>query len=380
MKRLFLIGVCGLVFSISSLSQVMQASFGPGTTISRVKIYIKPTLAGGPVNGNISTFQFAVSIAAGITPVPTLTIIGTPAFGGGWVITPPYVEDGFRHYDIVSATAGNLVLGANVELEVMQLEFTGGPVTVNDVALYTLPGGGGSTGNGLFYCTGAANSMEGQLYYDRGGVTVVNNNSYTGALPSSATIGGILLPVKWLGFNAIKQGNNALLNWVVANEDANHHYELLRSSNGTDYTTIATVLKSTNGNTNYNYTDVGINSLGASTLYYRIKQVDIDGKTSYSDIRTLRLDKNEGLITIFPNPVTEGFYISIPFENRDNRMVQLKLVGTNGQLVASRQITTSQAANYYFDIKDKSIAAGNYYLQIIHEEKTMETKKIIIKR
>lgn len=366
-----------LFASISGFGQIMQASIGAGTNATRVIIYIKPTTA---VNGNISTLQFDVAVPGVTVPLPTLSIVGVPTIGSGWIITPTYIEDGYRHYEILTAAVFTINIGANVETPVMELEFSGGPVTSSNVSLVTLPQGGAMTGNALFLCTGAIFSVEGQLYYPRAGTTVINEMSYTGSLPSFATIAGILLPVKWLSFSAIKQGNNALLNWAVANENANHHFELLRSINGTDYTTIATVNKSTNGNTNYNYTDVAINNLAATTLYYRIKQVDVDRKISYSDIRTLGLDKQEGQITIFPNPVTEGFYVSIPFTNRDNSIVKLNLTAANGQFVMSRQITTTQAANYYFDIKNKALAAGEYYLQIIFEDKLMGTRKLFINR
>lgn len=277
----------------------------------------------------------------------------------------------------MSSNGGPLTLGAGVELEVMELEFTGGPVTANNVSLYTLPGGG-ATGNALFLCTGAATSTEGQLYYNRGGVTLVNNTSYTGGLPSSATIGGVVLPVNWLSFNVVKQGKDGILNWAVANEDANHHYELQRSTNGTNYTPIATVNKSTNGSTTYNYTDLNITNLGATVLYYRIKQVDINGRITYSDIRTLRLDIKGNQISIFPNPAIEGFYVNIPFINPDNRIVKLNLIAANGQVMATRQITAVMASNYYFDIKSKAFAAGSYNLQIIAEDKIIETKRLNI--
>jgi hypothetical protein len=376
MKRIILIGFCVLSGYLTSYTQIMQASIGTGTTSTRIKIYIKPSLT--LTAGNISTFQFDVAIDQSITPVPSLNFVGTPAFGSGWVIQPPYIEDGFRHYEVVSSLGGSLTLGAGVELEVMQLEFSGGPVTPNNVALYTLPLGG-ATGNALFLCTGAATSTEGQLYYNRGGVTVVNNLSYTGALPSSATLGGVVLPLNWLSFNVIKQGSDGLLNWVVANDDDNHHYELQRSANGTsDFKTIATVNKS--GNADYKYTDANINSFGATTLYYRIKQVDVNGRTSYSDVRLLRLDVKGNLINVFPNPVKKGFYVNIPFNNSERGNVKLNLVGNNGQLVRSRQITTVQASNYYFDIADMALAAGSYNLQIVFDEKIMETKKLNIIR
>lgn len=375
--KYFLSALFFLLATINGFGQVMQASIGAGTTPNRVIIYIRPLTA---VNGNISTLQFDVAIPSVASPQPVMNIVGTPAIGSGWTVTPTYIEDGYRHYEILTAAVFTVNIGAGVETQVMELEFSGGPASANNVSLLTLPQGGMNTGNALFLCTGAASSVEGQLYYTRPGTTVINNMSYTGTLASSATVGGILLPVNWLSFNVIKQGDNALLNWSIANENANRHYELQRSSNGSVYTTIAIVNRSANGNTSYQYTDIGINHTGSKILYYRIKQVDVDGKYSYSDIRFITLDKTAIEVTVFPNPVTTGFYVSIPFENRDNSKVKLNLIGTNGQFIASNTITTLQSANYYFDIKDQFLAGGNYYLQIIYQEKILATKKIIINR
>jgi Secretion system C-terminal sorting domain len=266
----------------------------------------------------------------------------------------------------------------------MELELSGGPALAADVSLQSFgfdntngfPGG--NSGNIIFFCSGAANSTEGQLFYTRPGTTVINNPSYTGPLPSSASL-GIVLPLNWLSFNVVKQGNDGLLNWSVANDDDNHHYELQRSVNGTsDFKTIATVNKS--ASTDYKYTDAAINNLGTSILYYRIKQVDINGRTSYSDTRLLRLDVKGNQISVFPNPVKKGFYVNIPFNNSERGNVKLNLVGISGQLIRSRQITTAQASNYYFDIADMALAAGSYNLQIVFDEKIMETKKLNIIR
>jgi hypothetical protein len=358
MKHL-LYTVLFLFASISGFTQVMQASIGTGSSPTRVMIYIKPTLA---VNGNISTLQFDVALPSAVTPEPIMSIVGTPAIGTGWIVTPTYIEDGYRHYEILTAAVFNVNIGAGVETPVMELQFSGG-VSSSSVSLVTLPQGGANTGNALFLCTGAATSVEGQLYYPRPGTSVINNLSYTGGLASSATVGGILLPIKWLSFDVIKQGNNALLSWSVANELTNHHYELERSSNGINYTNIGIVNKSANGNTTYNYTDVEINNLNATILYYRIKQVDTDGKSSYSDTRFITIDKK-----------------SIPFENRDNSIVKLNLISANGQFIGSREITTQQASNYYFNIKDRAIAAGEYYLQIIFKGELIGTKKLLVNK
>jgi Secretion system C-terminal sorting domain len=379
MKKI-LIAVFGLLFTSSIFSQTMQASIGPGTSSTRIKIYVRPITA---VNGNISTFQFDVAIASGIAPVPTLSIIGVPAFGTGWVISPSYLEDGFRHYEIISAAAGTLVLNAGMELEVMELEFAGGPVASNNVALYTLPGGGVNTGNALFLCTGAANSVEGQLYYNRGGVTVVNNLSYTGALPSSATISGVTLPINWLVFNAIKQNNDALINWTVSDEGTNDHYELQRSLNGSVFSPVATIAKNAAGSGvhDYAYTDRGITTLGSPVIYYRLKQVDMDGKSSYSEIRKINISLRSDLITVYPNPVKDGFYVVIPgLQQNSQKNIKLVLTSSSGQLVQTKDISSLQAANYYFDVRGLSLAGGNYFLQIIREGVVLDKKQLFISK
>jgi hypothetical protein len=376
MKRILSVASL-LVAAVYSFGQTMQASIGAGSSSTRVILYVKPTAA---VNGTISTLQFSVAINASITPVPSVAIIGTPAFGVTWNIDAPYTEGGYQIYDFTTAASPAIVIASGVETPVMEIEFSGGPVAAANVMLLTLPAGGATTGNTLFFCSGAATSVEGQLYYARPGTTVVNNNSYTGALNSTATIGAVVLPLKWLSFNVVKQGNNGFLNWVVSNEDDNHHYELQRSTNGINFSNIANVNKSLNGNTVYNYTDANITTAGSSILYYRIKQVDINGRISFSDTRILRINAPANLISVFPNPVKDGFYVNAAIGNSNTKKVQLNLVNAAGQIICSKETVPAQAANYYFDISNKVIAAGNYSLQVILDAKLIGTTKIFINR
>jgi hypothetical protein len=363
-----------LFVSLCGFGQVMQASIGAGSTASRVKVYIKPTTA---VNGFINTFEFDVAISAGITPVPTLSIVGTPAFGISWYADPSFVEDGYRHYHFINLTNPSITIGAGVETQVMELQFSGGPVFANSVSLITLPGGGANAIAWYFF-SGCANSVSGQLYYTRPGTTVVNNLSYLGPLPSSATMGGVLLPINMLSFNVARQGKDAFIKWSVANDDADHHYELQRSSDGNNFTTITSINRTTTGNPTYHYTDEGINDLSDTILYYRVKLVDVNKKIDYSEVRSLKLEIKKIQVNIFPNPVKEGFNVNIPFIYSINGIVKLNLIGANGQMIRSKELPASQATKYYFSISDLNLTAGNYYLQVILAGKLLETKKILI--
>lgn len=378
MKYLFSLAFSFLLLTNSN-GQTIKASIGTGSANTRVLIYLTSTPL-AVVGASLSTLQFDVAIPASIVPIPNLTIVGTPTIGSGWAIQPSYVEDGFRHYEIYTANTFSASIGTT-DTPVMELQFTGGPVAANNVSLVTLPGGGATTLNALFLCTGiGANSDENSgLYYTRSGVNVVNNLSYSGGPASTATIGGILLPVKWLSFDVVKQQNDGLVSWSVENEENNNFYEVQRSLNGVDFITIGTVNKSGTGSGihQYTYTDVNLSRNNSAVLYYRLKQVGMDNRTTYSDIRSLRLDLSSD-INVYPNPVKKGFYVSMPFTNPDSRLVKLDLISNAGQIVQSRQVTTAQARNYYFDISQLKLAAGQYQLRIFFEGQVLDSRKLLI--
>ncbi|MEJ7828740.1 MAG: DUF4331 domain-containing protein, partial [Segetibacter sp.] len=93
------------------------------------------------------------------------------------------------------------------------------------------------------------------------------------------------LPVTFVKFTADKTGQKVLLRWTVANEVNVSRYEVEQSVDGLRYQKIGTVSAGANSN-NYELTDANP-SLSKSNLY-RIKQVDKDGKVSYTDIRMVK--------------------------------------------------------------------------------------------
>ncbi len=361
MKRFLLLATIFCVSISTVFSQAMQASLGVGTSSGRIKIYVRPTAA---VSGTIATFQFNVAIPATVTPAPTLTIMGTPPLGL-WTVNDSYVEDGFRHYNLTSVALFNLVLAANQELEVMQLQFSGG-VASTDVSLYTLPGGGsGGTGagNGLFYCSGAIYAVEGQLYYNRGGVTVINENSYTGALPSSATISGVVLPIAFTSFSVQKDQTDALLNWTIENADLfTHHFDVERSTDGVNFEKVGTVPYNTALNGAYSYTDPNVTVLQKSIVYYRIKSVDVNGSSKLTNIKNLRFDKANYNVSVYPNPATRTITLSLNADNAST--VALRIFDAAGQQVMTTQVKMQKGLNLIPQDVSK-LAAGTYQILLV---------------
>jgi hypothetical protein len=88
-------------------------------------------------------------------------------------------------------------------------------------------------------------------------------------------------PVEFTGFDATKVSNGVLLTWNVATEANVKNYEVEKSADGRNYNKIGQV-KATNSNS-YSFTDI---QASTGIVYYRIKNVDNDGKFKYSTVLT----------------------------------------------------------------------------------------------
>lgn len=123
------------------------------------------------------------------------------------------------------------------------------------------------------------------------------------------------LPISLTSFDLTKtQNKQVLLKWSTASEVNNDYFVIQNSVDGQQWQFVSKISgNGTTTNTNY-YTFIDQKPLNGLS-YYRIKQVDFDGQTSYTPIKSISFDKliNDKALRIFPNPVThhlsiEGFY------------------------------------------------------------------------
>jgi hypothetical protein len=119
---------------------------------------------------------------------------------------------------------------------------------------------------------------------------------------------GNALPVTISSFTAERKGSTNLLQWITSTEANNLGFEIERSADGRNFTKVGYVASSaTNGNStqpiSYNFTDA-LPLTGNN--YYRLKQIDKDGKTSYSNIALVKgnFGKELTLTAVYPNPAT----------------------------------------------------------------------------
>ena len=129
---------------------------------------------------------------------------------------------------------------------------------------------------------------------------------------SPFTMGSItsILPLTWLSvignLNAQKQ---VTINWQVQENNV-ATYLVEKSSDGYNFISIATLISKGNGKYNYIFVEQTPSFEGVrEALYYRIKQIDLDGRYSYSIIIKLA-NQHISTLAIYPNPVKNSAVIS----------------------------------------------------------------------
>ncbi|MBK8775331.1 MAG: T9SS type A sorting domain-containing protein [Chitinophagaceae bacterium] len=177
------------------------------------------------------------------------------------------------------------------------------------------------------------------------------------------------LPVTGFTFSAIKASQNtSLLKWSTLSETANLGFAVEKSINGVNYTQVAFINSSSINGSGAVYQFIDQQPQRGKN-YYRIKQVDIDNRFSYSSVKILNFDIKP-VIQIGPNPATD--FITIKTE-LGNAKTSVKLFNQQGQLLQTAAATSQQL----FKLPASNLPNGVYYLQV-NNDGNIETQKILI--
>ena len=167
------------------------------------------------------------------------------------------------------------------------------------------------------------------------------------------------------------------MNWTVANETASvDRYEIERSLDGSTFKKINSFLKSngTNNTNTYNYIDANISEAKSNgTIYYRIKQVDIDGRFVYSEIKNIKSSQGNWSMTVFPNPVKTNaiLQVDVPASSQ----LHYSIVTSSGKSIQNNTMQVNKGINTE-TISMNNFASGTYLLTVMIG-KTSKTIKII---
>jgi hypothetical protein len=104
------------------------------------------------------------------------------------------------------------------------------------------------------------------------------------------------------------RNRDALLNWATASEKNNDHFDIERSFDGSTFAKIGSLAGhgTTSAASAYTLTDAGVAAQATGPVYYRLRQVDLDGTANFSPVRSVRFTAETAAapiaLSLFPNP------------------------------------------------------------------------------
>jgi hypothetical protein len=180
------------------------------------------------------------------------------------------------------------------------------------------------------------------------------------------------LPVSLLEFTAQAITNSEVrCKWVTAAEINNDYFVLERSKNGFDFQEVAIVDGAGNSNHLLSYTHTDLNPLSGIS-YYRLKQVDFDGRLTYSQIVSVTLLDEQNGFVLFPNPTSGNCFM-----NWDSELgnVWIAIYDISGKIV--RQLA-SQNEKGVLEMDFTDLSSGFYFTEVITGNGTKWNAKLQI--
>ena len=286
---------------------------------------------------------------------PTYQPIGTPAFVGyGFELSGITVSSISVYFQYIDNN--------NLTNSVLDTTFTNPAYT----------GSGGNTTLAIcdsFLLSRATGFTPGERYRIVIQLTAssASNNNQCIVFDNFRTTGSVSaapLPVSFIGFGAKKTSKGIELIWNVAGERDVQTYVVERTSTGNDFTELGQV--AANNSAAYSFLD---NQPANGQIFYRIKEVDIDGKYRYSTIVRLNLNQSISL-RAYPSPAKDN----VTIEHSVTSKGTLSITTTDGRLV--RQISVKpELSQAVIDIS--SLKAGLYIVRFANGAGHTETAKLI---
>ncbi len=183
-----------------------------------------------------------------------------------------------------------------------------------------------------------------------------------------------ILPVKYHSFTAASQEQCVLLNWITESEVNNSHYEVERSFDSNKFSTIGTVAASSKKE--YDFKDE-YSLLKENTIaYYRLKQIDVDGKYTYSNILSVRLKINADVkMQVSPNPFVEA--ITTRFMATEKGKAEIRIMNVKGQVVSNKLINIVKGYNNIQIDGLSNLPAGIFIANQMVNGKSIASEQII---
>jgi hypothetical protein len=365
-------------------------------------------------NGNINTTNGLLTVGAGVLPAAGTLATGTITRTGGMIVGP--LERVMPNTVIAAgSTAALFPVGDGTNYMPFNLNYTTAPAAIGTVTTEfksTNPGTSGlplnaygginvmtasptgywavtsTTPDGQYTATGDATNFKKSVgsapITDFANIRLIkrakNSPFAAEGTPTAPTamsavpltllatygefaIGGTAtaIPVELVYFKGNTEGSSNRLKWATATERNTALFVVERSKNGAaNWITVAEQKAKGNSNALLTYDATDANPLTIS--YYRLKMIDFDGKTEYSNVVTLIRESGKfGISTVFPVPTDK--LATLEFEATQDQNIALMLTDMTGRVVLQQSIAAQKGLNNH-TIDASNLTSGVYILSL----------------
>ena len=172
------------------------------------------------------------------------------------------------------------------------------------------------------------------------------------------------VPVRLVSFSGKKVNNTVQLKWLTENAINLNHFAIERSADGINFRPVGTVVSTGSNSSNYTFTDA---FPLANTAFYRLRQVDNDGRFEYSAVVVIKAGGIKGSFAIFPNPADNYIFVS----TGENEVMQhVSIIDITGRRVFEKNNPTNK-------IDITSLPKGFYKLKVATSTGEIKTGSFI---
>lgn len=167
------------------------------------------------------------------------------------------------------------------------------------------------------------------------------------------------LPLKLLSFEISQKENDACLLWKTLTESNTDKFELQRSIDGIVFSTVGKVMAAGNSaiTISYQFTDKNAGSIFSNqNIFYRFKQWDLDGRFTYSPVRSINFIHKNKEVIVYPNPTKNNLTIKATAAQIGSFYIITDQLG--------RQVERGKLVKISNTINLSQVAAGIYYLKV----------------
>lgn len=353
--------------------------------------------AGGPSGTSNSDCAYATPVCADTpfsdaSPGPGITAEGC----SGCVTSENYTN----WYRITILTSGTLAFTINPNNNADDFDpvVFGPNVTCGSLGApvrcsYAINSGNGNTGLG----NGAVDASEtvagdqwvsqmnvtaGQTYYVmiNGWSATSGANGFLLDWTGTASLNCVFLPVEMLYFRNSCESGRSILEWATGSEVNSSHYIVERSPDGVDWQEIGRVnsVHHSTTETQYIYVDERANEMREG--YYRLLQVDLDGRLTESEVVPMEQCVSNGpWLSIAPNPTEDGVRVMIDVTGGFGPSAALELRDPTGRMLLAHRTGLAEGRNTV-DMDLGPVSQGTYLLVLTQADGTVVQRASVVKQ